>query len=241
MLENIHWKGVLRMSEEFDEDGNPERWDEFEWEKFMKERDADADKLSRFMDEHIDDPNLDSLIAREMGWIADDSTDNGEKGAENFHFFSEDEPEDEGEEWKAAAGIADEGAGRSIPDFQSDTLYRKAFDLAVDLTTWWQGLPQNLKTDPDIAEARSQALLPAAKIANGWGDDNDNKELLGYRVAAYKRGLAAANRALELMGRIRERKMLDENRLIDMINRATEVRNGLAVRVLEVRDLFNRK
>lgn len=223
------------MSEEFDEFGNPKRWDEFEWEEFMKERDEEASKLARFIEEHKDDPDLDQLMAREMGWFTENPGD-----AEEEDDFFMDDADDEGEEWKSAAGIepVDDDRG-GLPDFRSDPLYSKAFDFAIDATTWIQELPEALRTDPEIEEAFSLGVMPAAKIANAWDDGADDLDMLGYRIAAYKRGLAAANRSLELMGRIRERKMLDDQRLLALITLATDVRNAIAVRILELRKRFD--
>lgn len=223
------------MSEEFDEFGNPKRWDEFEWEQFMKERDEEASRLAHFMEEHKDDPDLDQLMAREMGWFTDDP----EETDEEDDFFIE-ESDDEGEGWKSAAGIESvDYEDGSPPDFRADPLYRMAFDFAIASTTWLQELPEVLRTDPDIQEAFSLGVMPAAKIANAWDDGNDDLNMLGYRIAAYKRGLAAANRSLGLMGSLRERRLLDDERLLAVINLATEVRNAIAMRILEVRKRFD--
>lgn len=223
------------MSAEFDDYASPKRWDEFEWEKFMKERDEEADKIARFMEEHKDDPDLDSLLAREMGWFMDDT-----KGVDKTTDSNFDDVDDEGEEWKSAAGIRSEDySGSLLPDFRSDPVYRKAFDFAIDSVALLDGLAEDLQTDSMIQDAFSLALMPAAKVANAWDDGSDNPDLLGYRIAAYKRGLAAANKSLELMGNIRRRRLVDDHHLLALINLGTEVRNDIAIRILEVRQRFN--
>lgn len=215
------------MSEEFRQEDDS--WDEFKWEEYLKKQDEEAARLSRFVDEHKDDPDLESLIAHELG-LPEEELGEEEDEAEY------DDP-DEGEGWKAATGYS-AGEPAEVPEdeFRSDPLYRKAFDFAIDAVDWLQRMPDTLRDDSEIQEAFSQALLPAAKIANAFDDGNDDPDMLAYRVANYKRGLACANRSLELMARIRERGILDDTHLMALENLGTEVRNDLAIRVLEIRN-----
>lgn len=223
------------MSDEFDESSDPEQWDEFEWEKFMKERDEASERFSRFIEEHGDDPDFGSSLAREIG-VPPEFLERGDDRQDvSVHYT-----DNEGEIWKTASGIEPEqAAGESIPDSRSDGLYRKAFDFAVDSIGWLQELPEEVRRDPEIQEAFSQALMPAAKIANALDDGSDDPDMLGYRIAAYKIGLAAANRSIEMMGRIRGRNLLDKTRLLSLEHLAAEVRNGIACRILEVRTRFD--
>ncbi len=50
---------------EFRED---KEWNEFDYEKFMKESDARTDKYMELVDKYQDHPDADSIIAQEMGW-----------------------------------------------------------------------------------------------------------------------------------------------------------------------------
>ena len=43
-------------------------WDEFDYEKFMRESDARTDRYSELLDKYMDHPDRDRIIAREMGW-----------------------------------------------------------------------------------------------------------------------------------------------------------------------------
>ncbi|HEY5909944.1 MAG TPA: hypothetical protein VJA21_05000 [Verrucomicrobiae bacterium] len=43
-------------------------WDEFDYEKFMRECDARTDKYGELLDKYMDHPDRDRIIAREMGW-----------------------------------------------------------------------------------------------------------------------------------------------------------------------------
>jgi hypothetical protein len=50
---------------EFHED---KEWNEFDYEKFMKESDARTDKYMELVDKYQDHPDADAIIAQEMGW-----------------------------------------------------------------------------------------------------------------------------------------------------------------------------
>src|SRR5205823_13651379 len=50
-------------------EGEPERvWDEYEWERFLQQQEGKAEKYMRLLEEYLDDPQRDEIIAREMGW-----------------------------------------------------------------------------------------------------------------------------------------------------------------------------
>jgi hypothetical protein len=43
-------------------------WDEFDYEKFMRESDARTDKYAELLEKYMDHPERDKIIAKEMGW-----------------------------------------------------------------------------------------------------------------------------------------------------------------------------
>ena len=61
---------------EFRED---KEWNEFDYEKFMRESDARTDKYMELVDKYQDHPDADSIIAQEMGWeTSEASNENSE-------------------------------------------------------------------------------------------------------------------------------------------------------------------
>jgi len=52
-----------------------EPWDEHDYEKFMKESDARTDKYMELLDKYGDSDEAEEKIAREMGWVNDDQTE----------------------------------------------------------------------------------------------------------------------------------------------------------------------
>src|ERR1700747_2035818 len=50
-------------------EGEPEHiWDEYQWERFLQQQEGKAEKYMRLLEEYLDDPQRDEIIAREMGW-----------------------------------------------------------------------------------------------------------------------------------------------------------------------------
>lgn len=85
-------------------------------------------------------------------------------------------------------------------------------------------------------------MIPAMKIAGALAVDGDaeaEKEILGLRLANYKRGLHAANIVLNCLSDAREKGLIASESVFPIIKQATELRNAIAVRILEVREQFN--
>ena len=89
-----------------------------------------------------------------------------------------------------------------------------------------------------MIELHQQSLLSAAMKANRLDVREEFTKMPGCRIVAYKRGPAAANRTPDSSGKKRERTMGEENTLSGMITRMTDVRNGPAVHMIEMRKLF---
>ncbi len=58
-------------------------WDEFDYEKLMRECDARTDKYGELLDKYLDHPDRDRIIAREMGWTRLEEAPEAEEEAEN--------------------------------------------------------------------------------------------------------------------------------------------------------------
>lgn len=216
--------------------------DEFEWEEWLKKNDEMVDKYSALMEKYLDDPNRDDIIAKEMGWDKDDEDDGIERPwLKEFEESLEhlDDEVEEGDEWKVAAGMQ-ESAESDIPNFDEDPLYQLGFSFSTDFIKWFDVLPERVKKDTHMTEAAHNALIPGAKIAGAFdtGEDDD-KDMLGMRLAVYKRGLAAANITVSSLNAAKEKNIYADESLSEFIKRATELRNALAVRIQEVREKFN--
>jgi hypothetical protein len=221
-------------------ENNDRPMDEFEWEEFLKKSDAMAAKYSALLEKYMDDPNCDEIIAKEMGWDKEPDDGKGDRPwiKEMNDAIEEMFEEEKSEEWKRSAGIP-EGSG--IDELDNDPLYVLGFNFAVDSMKWCESLPEEVKNDEDMKSAMENLLIPAAKIAGASAavDDDDDKDMLGLRLANYKRGLVAANKALTALSAVHTKGLIGQKSIFPFIKRATELRNALAVRIVEVRERFN--
>jgi hypothetical protein len=222
------------------EDQN-EPMDEFRWEEFMKKSDEIADKLADLMERFKDDPHLDDIIAREMGWhIVSEEDENDRPWIAEMNASIEESIEDERtEEWKKNAGIS---TSSEEDDLENDPLYEQAFSFATDSMRWCRSLPDTVKDDPEMRSVMEQLMIPAAKIAGSTvliNDEESTKDMLGLRIANYKRGLHAANNVLNGLSVVREKGLVESEAILSIIKRGTELRNAIALRIVDVREQFN--
>jgi len=223
-------------------DENDKTMGEFEWEEFLKKNDVMVDKYSALMEKYIDDPNCDKIIAGEMGWndrMEDDGIERPWLDDFNDSITQMVNKVEEGDEWKITAGIEDE-LDSDLSDFREDPLYQLGFYFAIVFRNWFKVLPEDIQSDPDMMEALVHSAIPGAKIAGAISIDDEDKDQLGFRLANYKRGLIASNKSLNALISFKEKNLVDLKYIFPIIKKATELRNALAIRVLEIRDRFNR-
>jgi hypothetical protein len=225
------------MSEEnhqfqYGEDSEPEIWNEYRWEEFFRESDKRTEKYSRLLDKYMDHPDCDRIIAEEMGWthLLDEDDDVNEAWMDEMYF---DEFE-KGEEWKRLTGykLTELDSVENLP------IYRKAFEFTVDAIN----MVNTHLADYDDASVRSfcrHVTIPSAKIAGGFGLGFE-MENLGGNIANCKRGLNAANKMLNALYDIGDKEFLERDLYLDFHGRAKEVRDELAVYIVELRERFNR-
>jgi hypothetical protein len=180
-------------------------WDEFDYEKLMRESDARTDKVMELMDKYRDHPDCDAIIAREMGWDdgedeeedADDEDEAGEPGAagtaEDSKAGGPFEPPEAGALDELVPDPATEGVDW-VRDERGDIahpLYRRA--LANASTLWHRckelGLAES--DDEDLMELISRVRLVGAKLAGALNSLAYGRDLTDgpFLVARLKRAL----------------------------------------------------
>ncbi len=93
--------------------------------------------------------------------------------------------------------------------------------------------------DGVISEFIGGAMIPAARIAGGYAMGFD-MQFPGGNIANCKRGLAAANRALNALDITRDEGIIDQEVYLDYYRRGKEVRGELALYIVELRRRFER-
>jgi len=225
------------MSEENQYNGDehknePEIWDEQRWEEFFKESDRRTDIYSNLLDKYMDHPDRDRIIAEEMGWthMLDEIDDEHEEWMDEFVI---DEYGD-GEEWKRNTDYEPS----EIDSFQDLPLYQKAFEFSIDAMNMSN---KHLKDSDDesVTIFCHSITVPAAKIAGGFGFGFE-LDSLGGNIANCKRGLIAANRMLEALHEIGKKELLEREIYLEFHGRAKEVRDELAIYIVDLRKRFQR-
>ena len=220
------------------EENADEVWDEFRWEQFMQEQDRKVDRLIELMKKYMDDPNRDEIIEREMGWSVPPGEAENDLDFLGQEFFDEDEEED-GEGWKSAAGVEDEGEELELHAFRKLPAFQKANDFGLRAFDFVEKLPEHIREDSDVVDFISNAMIAAAKLAGGASFDED-ANLLGGSIAYCKRGLNASNNSIEALQAMKRRKIIDEASYLSLFEDAKEVRDLIAVYIVELREKFRR-
>src|SRR2546423_11140857 len=97
-------------------------WDEYDWERFLRQQDQRTEKYMELLEKYIDDPQRDEIIAREMGWTQ--SLGDGDWSAEVDALLDED--------WRSTADEDSKTDNQKLTEgFEDHILYRAAFGLTV--------------------------------------------------------------------------------------------------------------
>jgi len=164
----------------------PEVWDEYQWERFLQQQDRNTEKYFGLLEKFLDHPDRDRIIAREMGWESFDEERDAEweevagSACEEEMQVCDDEgePEDEGE----------------FDEFSRSPIYQDTLKLHTWINAWLDR-DQNLKDHPEAIRLATRSAVCGAKLAAALcGDDHTE---LGMTIAYLKRGLKAANDALD--------------------------------------------
>ena len=219
---------------ENENDNEPDIWDEHRWEAFFKESDKRTDQYSELLNKYIDHPERDRIIAEKMGWthLLDDIDNKNEndKWMDDI-FINEFE---EGEEWKRKTGYDP----TEFDSFENLPLYQKAFDFTIDAMELVDEHLGNVNDD-SVSIFTQNVTIPPAKIAGGFGFGFE-MDSIGGNIANCKRGLKAANQMLNALYEIGEKNFLDQLTYREYYSRAKEVRDELAIYIVELRERFSR-
>lgn len=157
---------------------DPEVWNEYEWERFLQQQDRTTEKYFHLLDRYMDHPERDQLIAKEMGW------EDIEEDEEAMELFCE--------------------AGEEEDDFDAFTsspVYADTLKLHTWVNAWLERLPSHIE-EPEAVKMASSCALCGAKLAAALCGVDDTE--IGMTIAYLKRGLKAANDALEAAAKLTE-------------------------------------
>src|SRR5256714_9111863 len=204
-------------------------WDEYDWERFLRQQDQRTEKYMELLEKYIDDPQRDEIIAREMGWTQ--VLGDGDWSAEVDALLDED--------WRVQN---DEGPSdadqKQSESFEDHILYRAAFGLTV----WIDKLfDQNaaLQNEPAAIKLATHAALASAKLAAALSDDDVDE--LGMTIAYLKRALKAITVSLDSAAKLLAEKLIAARQYSVLQQRLFQVRDGIITLMGEYRGEWRRR
>jgi hypothetical protein len=194
----------------------PEKmWDEYDWERFLQQQDRKTERYMELLEQYIDDPDRDQIIAREMGWPTPVET-----GEFDFNDIASEYEEDEEEEAEE-----DDDEEPMIPEsFELHPLYQASFALTVWIDQIFDELGE-LQNHPAAVKLATNAAVASAKLAAALSDDD--VEEIGMTIAYLKRALKAVTTALEASQIFADAANLSSHRRRQLHARLFQVRDGI--------------
>lgn len=231
---------------------NDEPWDEERWEAFLRDHDQRVDRYTelmfRFMRKYPqpDPEDAEAFAAWKASlraWLRDKGWRHGDVFLPFFWLGEEKAEGDEEDETQAflfgdAMLFADEEeAGDTLEALERLPVYQRACALAADVLDWAHGLSGDVKDSWLVHFCLHVAQAPA-HLARGYGIGHEH-DTLGGNIACAKRGLADANAALALLGRMKQAPYMDPSTYGHLYEQVYEVRNAIALYIQDLRDRFN--
>jgi hypothetical protein len=174
----------------------PEIWDEYQWERFLQQQDRNTEKYFGLLEKYLDDPDRDNIIAKEMGWESFDEERDAEWD-EVAESLCEEEMSQSPEEADGSEG--------DFEEFSKSPIYQDTLKLHTWINSWLER-EQSLKDDPEAIRLATRSAVCGAKLAAALCGDDCTE--LGMTIAYLKRGLKAANDALDAAACLAEEKKM---------------------------------
>lgn len=182
-----------------DENMEPEPvWDEYDWERFLKQQDLKARRYLELMERYSDHPQRDLIVAQEMGWA--------ELGSEDVVVWMSEEVQDTAEVLKEL----------DSEEFETHPLYGRVLRLTLWLDGVFERKGEVFSENPAAVHLSDQLCEMAAKLASALSDGGSGE--MGMTIAYLKRALRATHECLEAalilqregcVGRTRARRLRD--------------------------------
>jgi len=221
-----------------------EAWDEERWEAFLRANDRRVDRFMELFfrftrryprpdpadaDAHEAWKQALRAFLQDQGWRED--------LAPPFFWLGHTPDADDVDDLFSSSGyLLDEDAG-TFDDLVHLPVYQHALDLSNAVLDWAHALSGKVKNST-LVHFCSHLSQVAANVARGHGIGRE-REVLSGNIAFAKRALADANAALDLLRQMRRAPYMDETTYRRLYEQVYEVRNELALYILDLRDLFD--
>jgi hypothetical protein len=206
-----------------------EEWDEFDYEKFLKESDARTEKYAELLDKYGDSEEAEARIAKEMGWDRELTEEEAEEESRRIEemnaaceaALNEPEPEPdparEGIDW-----VRNERGDIDHP------LQHRCFESAMK---YWNEVDKlGLKTeDDDVGSFIFEFQTTSAKLAGALSPIARGEHLPepGLTVAYLKRALDHLHKSQAGLEAVAPRNLLPEAMVAEGRKELFEIREGI--------------
>lgn len=212
------------------DDEEPDKaWDEYDWERFLQQQDRKTEQYMELLEQYIDHPNRDQIIAREMGWthLLGDS---GRDWADDLEAQAESE---------CAGGDTNSEENPEPESFEMHPLYRAAFALTIWVDQVIEELGDGAQKHPAASALSSHASVASAKLAAALADDDVDE--VGMTIAYLKRALKAITLGLDAALQLRAGGLIDDMRADALAQRLFQIRDGIVALMGEHRCEWRRR
>jgi len=211
-------------------------WDEFDYEKFMKESDARTEKYMELLDKYGDDDAAEAKIAREMGWTAftEEDEDDSDWDEEELHSATieaeenppEPDPETEGVDWV-----------RTSEDEIRHPLQHRCLQAAIALWDKFEELKISQSADEDLAQFAGEFRMTSTKLAGALNGLAYGRNITdgAFTVAYLKRALDHLHKALAGLEKTSAKKLLPDKILSASRQELFAIREGILELMVEFR------
>lgn len=238
-------------------------WDEYDWERFLQQQDRKTERYLKLLEQYLDHPQRDEIIAREMGWSHLLEEDGQDWAANLEQLFAADEDDDE--EFDAMPLYPEDGADELFDEEEADDEESLEFESEQDefddemefdeedeeaeafeshpiylsamaLTSWIdQSIHEHehLAHEPVMVRMATHAAITASKVAAALTDGGSDE--LGMTIAYLKRGLFAINTSLDSLMQIQGGALVPADDLDRIRTGIFETRNGIVDLIGECR------
>ena len=214
---------------EHDSDG---AWDEYDWERFLRQQDQKTEKYMELLEKYLDDPQRDQIIAREMGWS---QLLDGQQWSEEVDALLAEESRDEEAEDETQAGSQ---IFPAIENFEDHSLYRAAFSLTIWIDKLFDS-DASLQNEPSAVKLATHSALASAKLAAALSDDDVDE--ISMTIAYLKRSLKAITVSLDAAAALYAEKRITRVQLSSLHKRLFQVRDGIITLMGEYRREWRRR
>ncbi len=203
-------------------------WDEYDWERFLQQQDHKTEKYMQLLEQYLDDPQRDQIIAREMGWTQ--LLDANDWSTEVDALLDENPAEESASDTDQAAAAFD--------TFEDHSLYRAAFALTIWIDQLFDEDP-SLQNEPAAVKLATHSALASAKLAAALSDDDVDE--IGMTIAYLKRALKAITISMDAAAQLLSGKLITATQHSVLQQRLFQVRDGIITLMGEYRSEWRRR